>query len=323
VTFNGTPADFSTPTNNTTLVATVPEAFTTGPISITTPAGTTNSGTLWFYALPVISSFSPTNGLPGTNVVLTGQSFLGTTAVRFNGVTAAFTPPTNNTTLVATVPAGAQTGPISVVAPAGTNASAQSFVLDYRSDLRLTGGASPEPVTVTSNLTYTVQVSNFGPHPAPNVKLTNHLPASVTVQSVLFPGGTLETNGNAVVGTLPSLNSGANMTMILQVRPNVAGSITNVVEVGSGYVDPYVTNNSLVLVSAVYPLPLLSIMKVPVNRFRISWPVEWTNYGLQYSSNLLETNGWSNITSAPIISGAERFVLETNSQPMRFYRLKQ
>lgn len=323
VSFNLTPAAFTPPTNNTTLVATVPAGFTTGPIYITTPAWPTNSGSLLFYAPPVITGFAPASGLPGTNVVLTGQNFLGAKAVRFGEVTATFVPPTNNTTLVVTVPVGAQTGPITVVAPAGTNTSLQDFVLEYRSDLRLTGGATPEPVTVTSNLLYTIQVLNSGPHPAPNVKLTNTLPASVVLKSAVLPGGTLATNGNVLVGTLATLNSGASVTMSLVVAPTVAGSITNLSVVGSDYVDPAPGNNTLALASTVYPLPLLSITKLSATRLRLAWPVVWSNYVLQSSGTLVDTNGWSNILTAPGISGPDRFVLETNNQPFRFYRLKQ
>jgi uncharacterized repeat protein (TIGR01451 family) len=322
VSFNGTPASFTPPTTNTTLVATVPGGFSTGPISITTPFGPTNSGALLFYAPPVITSFAPASGLPGTNVVLTGQNFLGATAVRFGGVTATFTPPTNNTTLVATVPAGAQTGPITVVAPAGTNASSQSFVLDYRSDLRLLGGASPEPVLVTSNLSYSIQISNLGPHDAPNVKLTNTLPDGVILRSAFLPGGTLSTNGNTLTGTLASLNTGASVTMSLQVTPTVSGSITNLVSAGSDHVDPVPANNTLSLVSSVYPLPLLSITGVPVNRIRVSWPSVWSNYALQYNSTVAGTN-WSNSPATPATAGGMRFVTESNNQPMKFYRLKQ
>ena len=104
VSFNGTPASFIPPTTNTILLATVPDWFATGPISVTTPTGTTNSGNLLFYGRPVITGFTPANGLPGTNVTISGSNFLGATAVTFNAVAASFTPPVTNTTLLARVP---------------------------------------------------------------------------------------------------------------------------------------------------------------------------------------------------------------------------
>jgi uncharacterized repeat protein (TIGR01451 family) len=200
VSFNGTAASFIV-TNNTTIGAVVPAGLSTGPISVTTPAGTTNSAG-FFYASPGITSFSPTHGLPGTNVVITGSNFLGATVVKFNGVNASFTPPTNNTTLVAVVPNGAQTGPITVGAPGGTNTSATSFVLDYTSDMSVNVIDAPDPVFIGSNLTYTITVANNGPFNAPNVRITNTLPASVTLKSAVTTQGTLSTNSNPITGTI-------------------------------------------------------------------------------------------------------------------------
>src|SRR5262249_24038507 len=150
VTFNGVPASFNV-TNNTTIGAVVPAGVTTGPVSVTTPWGTTNSSAL-FYVAPVIVSFVPTHGLPGTNVTISGFNLLGVTSVKFNGTSASFTPPINNTNLVATVPPGASTGPITVVAPAGTNTSTNVFVLDYITDLSASISDTPDPVFVGSNL---------------------------------------------------------------------------------------------------------------------------------------------------------------------------
>jgi hypothetical protein len=123
-------------TNNTTIGATVPAGFLTGPIYITTPAGIISSATS-FYGAPVISSFTPSHGLPGTNVTIKGVNFLGGSA-QFNGINAAISS-LNNTQIVATVPIGAQTGPITVFGPAGTNSSSAAFVVD----------SSPMPATIS------------------------------------------------------------------------------------------------------------------------------------------------------------------------------
>ena len=77
---------------------------------------------------PSITLFSPTAGLAGAKVTITGQRFAGASAVGFNGVTAAFTLD-SDTQITATVPAGATTGPITVVATAGSAASTSDFVV--------------------------------------------------------------------------------------------------------------------------------------------------------------------------------------------------
>jgi hypothetical protein len=67
---------------------------------------------------PLVSSFTPTSGIVGTAVTITGSNFTGATSVRFNGVVSAYTV-LNPTTITATVPTGATTGPIRVQSVAG------------------------------------------------------------------------------------------------------------------------------------------------------------------------------------------------------------
>ena len=320
VSFNGTAAAFVV-TNNTTIGAIVPSGFTTGPIFVTTPAGTTTSAGL-FYAAPAISSFSPTHGLPGTNVVITGLNFLGASFVRFNGTNAIFTPPTNNTTLVATVPNGAQTGPITVGAPGGTNTSAASFVLDYTSDLSVSVVDAPDPVFIGGNLTYTISVANNGPFNAPNVRLTNTLPASVTLKSAATTQGTLSTNNNPITGALGIITNGTPIIITLTVVPQSLGPIVDTVNVASDNPDPSPTNNSFTVTTTVLPLPFLTIQRTNNNRLNISWPVALTNFGLQ-AKDALNANSWANVATAPIISGDQSVVTETNNSGTKFYRLKK
>jgi PKD repeat protein len=77
---------------------------------------------------PVINSFFPTRGFPGATVTITGLNFNGATQVRFNGLAASFTI-ISPSQIIATVPAGATTGPITVQTPVGTATSATSFVV--------------------------------------------------------------------------------------------------------------------------------------------------------------------------------------------------
>jgi large repetitive protein len=321
VSFNGTPVSFVV-TNNTTIGAIVPAGFSTGPISVTTPAGTANSAGL-FYAPPGITSFSPTHGLPGTNVVITGLNFLGATVVRFNGTNANFTPPTNNTTLVAVVPNGAQTGPITVGAPAGTNSSAANFVLDYTSDVSVNVSDRPDPVFIGSNLTYTITVANNGPFNAPNVRLTNSLPASVTLKSAVTTRGILSTNSNPITGALGSITNGTPVIITLTVVPNTLGTIIDTVAIASDNPDPASGNDTFTAVTTVLPLPVLTIRSSGQSQLNILWPVALTNFGLQFNTVLNAGVPWANVITPPVISGDQNIVTETNSGGSRFYRLRK
>jgi uncharacterized repeat protein (TIGR03803 family) len=77
---------------------------------------------------PLISAFSQNSGAPGTTIVIRGNYLLGTTVVNFNGVSASFHATSVNA-VVATVPAGATTGPVTLGTPYGTAVSPMSFTV--------------------------------------------------------------------------------------------------------------------------------------------------------------------------------------------------
>ena len=77
---------------------------------------------------PTISGFSPASGSAGTQVTLTGSSFVGATGVKFNGIPASFKVD-SSTQITATVPTNSTSGMITVTTPSGTAASAQSFTV--------------------------------------------------------------------------------------------------------------------------------------------------------------------------------------------------
>lgn len=320
VTFAGTPAAGFHVTNNTSLGAFVPAGVTSGLISVTTPAGTVNSSNK-FYGAPVISSFNPTHGLPGTNVVISGQNFLDASSVRFNGSNATFAV-INNTNINATVPANAQPGPITVIAPAGTNTSAQSFTLDFTANLSLSVSDSPDPVVVGNNLLYSITIANGGPYVAPGVTFTNTLPGTVNLIAATTTQGALNTNANPVTGNLGQLGVGANLTITLTVAPQATGPITNFATFASQYPDPTPANNSATNVTFVQPLPILGVKALPPNLVRLSWPTSLSNYTLEFKSVITNTV-WSPILTLPVIVGSESQVTETNNQSPRYYRLRR
>jgi YD repeat-containing protein len=129
VQFNGVAATV-TSASATRLVAMVPAGATTGPITVTTPAGSAASTTN-FQVLQnlAITGFSPTIGTPGTAVQITGTNFDPVPAnneLKFNIATAGVTAATSST-LNTTVPAGATSGRISLTTPAGTATTTADF----------------------------------------------------------------------------------------------------------------------------------------------------------------------------------------------------
>jgi large repetitive protein len=76
--------------------------------------------------VPAITLLNSTSGSVGSTVLMNGANFIGTSAVSFNGITAAFQV-LNSQFISATVPVGATTGPIKVTNLGGTATSTPSF----------------------------------------------------------------------------------------------------------------------------------------------------------------------------------------------------
>ncbi len=319
VTFNGTPASFNF-TNNTTIGATVPANVTTGPIAVTTPAGiATSSG--WFYGPPLITGFSPTHGTPGTNVTISGTNFLNPITVSFNGLAAQVTS-LSWTQAVVVVPSGAQTGPITVATPAGTNTSSSSFVVDQPADLFVWHAGTSNLVTAGSNLVYTIQLGSRGPFSAPNAKLYDLLPPTVDLVSATIQQGTLATNGNPIVGSLGTLASGNQPICVITVVPRVAGYITNTVSISSDALDLNPSDNQDSFVTLVLSQPILSIVQA-ADQVAVSWPGDLTNYVLQYRPTLDPSLLWSNVMATPILSNNQHVVTEPHTNASKYYRLSR
>jgi large repetitive protein len=320
VDFAGVPAASFVVSNNTTIGATVPVGVSTGPIRVTTPAGTASSTAL-FYGPALITGFTPTHGLPGTNVFITGTNFIGTTAVRFGAVNATWFAATNNGYIHATVPLGAQDGPISVVTPAGTNTTAMNFNLDY---VNLVAGItySPDFLFTGSNSTWVVSVTNYGPADSPNTRLTNTLPYGTFVVSAVSSQGTLVTNTGSVVASLGTLPAGASAHVTQTLRFPSAGSIFMTADAVSGYWETVPANNTTNVNAFVHPPALLNVQLIDTNRVRVSWPLSLSNLVLQHKFTVDPTNAWLNNVTPRLTTSTENVVTETNNAPRKFYRLQ-
>jgi uncharacterized repeat protein (TIGR03803 family) len=77
---------------------------------------------------PSVAAFSPASGTVGQKVTIVGVHFVGTTAVSFNGTSAPFLVKASGA-LIASVPAGATTGHISVTNAGGSGTSAGTFTV--------------------------------------------------------------------------------------------------------------------------------------------------------------------------------------------------
>ena len=125
VKFNGVTSTNATATALTQIQATVPATATTGPLTVTTSAGTSTNNPI-FYLPPRLAGFSPTNGVVGSSIVISGANFTNTGSVLFDTAGASFTVTAPNS-ISAMIPTNATTGPLTVTMPGGVIISTNNF----------------------------------------------------------------------------------------------------------------------------------------------------------------------------------------------------
>ena len=114
---------------------------------------------------------------------------------------------------------------------ANNTASVVTTVSSPSADLVVSLTGSPDPLLLGNNLTYLPSPSpTSGPPPAPNVMVTNFLPAGV-IYVTNVPAGIATNFAGTVVGSLGSLGSGTSGSFSIIVTPLVAGTITDSVNV--------------------------------------------------------------------------------------------
>ena len=208
VNFAGTIASF-TRTGPDQIQTVVPFGATNGPIQVISPAGTNSSVTNFTvtFGIPLITGFSPTNGLPGEEIILTGVHFSGVSNVTFNGVSATSFGVTSDSQISAHVPAEGTTGLLSVFGPAGTNATTNLFYYPPRmTAFAPARGVVGATVTIDgTNFTGTTQVLFSGSNNTKIASIFNIVSdrqISATVPSNIIDGTiSVITPGGAIVST--------------------------------------------------------------------------------------------------------------------------
>jgi uncharacterized repeat protein (TIGR01451 family) len=129
-------------------------------------------------------------------------------------------------------------------------ASITTSVFDS-ADLSIEATATPDPVRIGTDLSYTLSVANGGPTAATNVSVVDTLPAGTTFVSADGPGWSCNNLGQVVTCTIASLGlaSSAPAISIVATAPASAGNITNTATVSSDTSDPDSTNDTATTVT--------------------------------------------------------------------------
>jgi hypothetical protein len=199
--------------SDTQLQALVPNGLGIGPQSVVvTVAGQSTSGT--FTVTPGITVITPSSGLPGTPVSITGTNFgatQGTSTVTFNGTTATSISYWSTTSIMAVVPPGAITGSV-VVTVNSVASNGVPFTVPVPptiSSLSPTSGVVGTPVTIAG--------LNFGASQGTSTVTFNGTAATIsnwsaTSIAAVVPSGA--TSGNVVVTVNGNASNGAPFTVL-------------------------------------------------------------------------------------------------------------
>ena len=266
VTFNGTTAAVFTVNSDTQITATVPVGATTGPVGVTTPINTAASvASFTVIQPPTIASFTPTGGLAGTVVTITGTNLTDATAVAFNGTAAPGFVVNSATQITVSAPVGVTTGPISVTTLGGTATSAAPFTVGtpptITSFAPATGPVGTVVVITGTDLTGTTQV-RFNGTVAPTftvnsaTQITATVPAGATTGpiSVTTPVATVASATSFTVVPAPVIASftpaaGPAGTVVVLTGNNFTGA-TAVAFNGTNAPGFVVNSNTQITVSA-------------------------------------------------------------------------
>ena len=205
VSFNGVHAPFNN-VSDTYMTATVPAGALTGLVTVTTFTSTLTSNRK-FLVPPQIKSFTPTSGIVGTSVTITGVSLTQTTKATIGGKAASFTV-NSDTQVTATVPPGAKTGKITITTLGGIATSPGTFlVVPSITSFSPTSGPVGTSVAITGNsFTGTTQVT-FGGVAATSFQVIKDTQVDALVPAgavtgpiaVTTPGGTGTSSTNFMV----------------------------------------------------------------------------------------------------------------------------
>jgi len=222
VKFNTTNVTSSIVDSEAQIRAIVPAGATTGKISVTAAGGTvvsTDDFTVTVPPAPTITLFTPTSGLVGIEVTITGTNFISVSNVKFNTTNVTSSTVDSETQIRATVPAGATTGKISVTAAGGTVVSTDDFTVTLPP---LPSIASFTPMSGPTGTEVTITGGNFTG--ASSVKFNDVNASSFVVDNDTQIRATV--SATATTGKISVTNAGGTASSVDDYTVTFAGGAT-------------------------------------------------------------------------------------------------
>ena len=163
------------------------------------------------------------------------------------------------------------------------------------SDVSVALSASPDPVLLGSDLTYTMQVSSLGPDVAGDVIATLPLASGVTFVSAGSSSGTVTYAGGQVVADLGDMPVGVQASVHVVVQVETVGDLSETATVTTTSPDHDLANNSATAVTLVNPSADLSVniaaYPIPVaTNHDFAYSVVASNAGPSEASDVVVTD---------------------------------
>ena len=305
--------------SSTQIKVSAPTNIVSAKFQVTTPGGTATSGSA-FNVLgpqPTLDGFLPTLGPIGALVTLSGQNLTSATSVKFGTVSASFQ--VSGANLIATVPAGAVTAPISVTTPYGSVTSGSSFSVGTSANVVTLLSASLSPAISYSPVSFDFQVNNRGPLTASNLVVTLTYSGSFKFVSGSGTPDFDHFGTTAVFRYGPVANgSSVNGSLVLQAGPATNVTVT-AVATSSTTIPSGGANQAVLLVPVVSPS--LALLPVDPLEILLQWPSPATTYRLESSPALASTN-WLSVTNVPVDDGVTKQLLVPLTGRGTYYRLR-
>ncbi len=123
-------------------------------------------------------------------------------------------------------------------------------------DLAIRKLDAPDPVEVGGTLVYTLIVNNLGPFDNPSVLVSDTLPTSVQLVSMIPSQGTVTPTASGFTANLGAIAAGGSASITVVVKPQAAGTIVNTATVSSG--DPFTRDPNPTNDTATTPTVVIS-----------------------------------------------------------------
>ena len=142
--------------------------------------------------------------------------------------------------------------------PADNSATATTRVAAV-SDLAVSLSATPSPIDLESNLTFTVTATNTGPSRAGHVIVTLPLPPALGFSSAITTQGAASFADGQLTANLGNLDPGSQVTITVIAQAIATGSVSTTAVISSDAFDPVAANNSATAEVSIAPIADLAV----------------------------------------------------------------